>query len=105
MKDDAIAETDEMASWDNGEDKFVLQVMEESECDRINEGDFAVFDRTREVVHGSIVVILEDGATTLRRAKVALGKTSLLTLDGTKKSALATPSPIIGVLAGIVRRY
>ncbi len=86
---------------------FVLQVRGNSMVeDHIKDGDYIVVERRNTARNGeTVVALLENGETTLKRFYKDGGRVRLQPANGTMKPIYADNVRIQGVVTGVLRRY
>jgi len=93
--------------WEDPEEKFVLQVTGESMIDaHIADGDFVIIQKQENARDGQIVAVRdEDGGATLKRFFREKNRVRLEPANKTMKPIFRDNVHILGVLAGVVRKY
>jgi repressor LexA len=93
--------------WEDPSQKFVLQVTGESMIDaHIADGDFVIIQKQENARDGQIVAVRDDdGGATLKKFYKEKGRVRLEPANRTMKPIYRDNVAIIGVLAGVVRKY
>ncbi len=93
--------------WQDPSKKFVLQVTGESMIDaHIADGDFVVIQKQESARDGQIVAVQDDeGGATLKKFYREKNRIRLEPANRTMKPIYRDNVTILGVLAGVVRKY
>ncbi len=93
--------------WENPDEKFVLQVTGESMIDaHIADGDYVIIQRQEVARDGQIVAVRDDeGGATLKKFFREKSRIRLEPANKTMKPIFRDNVAILGVLAGVVRKY
>ncbi len=106
---EAVEDAEEFGfeDWEANEEKFVLQVTGESMIEEhIADGDFVIIQRQEVARDGQIVAVLDDeGGATLKRFYREKNRVRLEPANKTMKPIFRDNVTILGILAGVVRKY
>jgi repressor LexA len=107
---EAVEQDEELGftEWEGGDDKYVaLKVAGDSMIDaHIADGDFVVIRRQEQARDGQIVAVRDDdGEATLKRFFKEKHRVRLEPANKSMKPIFRDRVSIVGVLAGVVRKY
>ena len=93
--------------WGNPDEKFVLQVTGESMIDaHIADGDYVIIQKQETARDGQIVAVLDDdGGATLKKFFRDKARIRLEPANKTMKPIYRDNVTVLGILAGVVRKY
>ncbi len=93
--------------WEDSNKKFVLQVTGESMIEaHIADGDFVIIQKQETARDGQIVAVLDDdNAATLKKFFRDKGRVRLEPANKTMKPIYRDNVKVLGILAGVVRKY
>jgi repressor LexA len=106
---EAVEEAEEFGfeDWEDTDEKFVLQVTGDSMIEEhIADGDYVVIKRQEQARDGQIVAVLDDdGGATLKRLYKEKNRVRLEPANKAMKPIFRENVKILGILAGVVRKY
>jgi len=106
---EAVEEAEDFGfeDWEDPDSKFVLQVTGESMIDEhIADGDFVIIKKQESARDGQIVAVLDDeGGATLKRFHREKHRIRLEPANRSMKPIYRDNVKILGILAGVVRKY
>lgn len=106
---EAVEDAEEFGfdEWQGRDETFVLQVTGESMIDEhITDGDYVVIKSQENCRDGQIAAVLDDdGAATLKKVFKEKSRVRLEPANRTMKPIYRESVKIVGVLAGVVRKY